>query len=150
MFKLASDKPAAKQEWAATAKIGVNPINMTPVRQGDVIYGVDSGCSMTAAEVATGKRLWQTTVPISGEKPLALGAFVVKNGDRFFLFNEMGELVIAKLSPKEYKEIDRAKIIEPTNVSFGGRKVVWVHPAFANKCMFVRNDKEIVCVSLAE
>jgi len=26
---------------------------------------------------------------------------------------------------------------------------VWSHPAFANQCVFMRNDEEIVCVSLA-
>jgi hypothetical protein len=29
------------------------------------------------------------------------------------------------------------------------RNVVWSHPAFADRMMFARNDKEIVCVSLA-
>ena len=73
----------------------------------------------------------------------------MKNGDRFFLFNEKGELVIAKLSPKGYEEISRAKVIDQTNVAFG-RSVVWSHPAFANKCAFIRNDKELICVSLAK
>ena len=31
-----------------------------------------------------------------------------------------------------------------------GRMVVWSHPAFAEKCVFVRNDKEVVCYSLAK
>ena len=31
-----------------------------------------------------------------------------------------------------------------------GRDVVWSHPAFANKKMFARNDKEFVCVDLSE
>ena len=75
-------------------------------------------------------------------------AFLVKNGDRYFLFNEKGELVIARLTPKGYEEIDRCKLLEPTSNAFG-RDVVWSHPAFANKCVFARNDKEIVCVSLA-
>jgi hypothetical protein len=30
------------------------------------------------------------------------------------------------------------------------RLVVWMHPAFAQKCVFVRNDKELICFSLAE
>ena len=44
--------------------------------------------------------------------------------------------------------MSRAKLIEPTNPVFG-RKVVWSHPAYANKCVFVRNDKELACYSLA-
>jgi hypothetical protein len=31
-----------------------------------------------------------------------------------------------------------------------GQKVVWMHPAFADKCVFARNDREIVCISLAK
>jgi hypothetical protein len=30
-----------------------------------------------------------------------------------------------------------------------GRPVVWSHPAFANRNVYVRNDHEIVSVSLA-
>jgi hypothetical protein len=55
------------------------------------------------------------------------------------------------MTPKGYKELDRAHVIDPTNTMAGrGRLVVWMHPAFANKCVFVRNDKELICVSLAK
>jgi hypothetical protein len=39
-------------------------------------------------------------------------------------------------------------VIEPTGTAFG-RKVVWCMPAFADKKLFVRNDKELICVDLA-
>ena len=109
-----------------------------------------------AVELNTGKKLWFSFKPVIGKdepedyKNAGSGtAFTVKNGDRFFLFAETGHLIIAKLSPKGYEEISRTKILEPTNAAFG-RKVVWSHPAFANKCVYARNDKEIVCVSLAK
>ena len=54
----------------------------------------------------------------------------------------------ARLSPTGYQEIDRTHVIDPDN-PMPGRLVVWSHPAFANRKMFVRNDHEIVCVSLA-
>src|SRR5262249_3075095 len=76
-------------------------------------------------------------------------AFLVKNGDHFVIFGETGDLIFAKLSPKTYDEISRAKIIEPTLPTQFGRSVVWSHPAFAERCVFARNDKEIVCISLA-
>ena len=75
-------------------------------------------------------------------------AFLTPQGGRWFLFNEKGDLLIAKLTPEKYEEIDRAHLLEPTGKA--GRPVVWSHPAYANKCVFVRNDKEIICVSLAE
>ena len=47
-----------------------------------------------------------------------------------------------------YKEIGRNHILEPT-YPFGGRNVAWSAASFANRCMFARNDKELVCISLA-
>jgi hypothetical protein len=72
----------------------------------------------------------------------------VPQGERFVLFNDSGELILANLTPKGYEEIDRARIVEPVESS-RGRQVVWAHPAFADRCVFARNNKEIVCVSLA-
>lgn len=56
--------------------------------------------------------------------------------------------MIPRLSPTGYEEIDRAKLLEPTN-KMAGRPTVWCHPAYAGKCVFVRNDVEMVCYSLA-
>jgi hypothetical protein len=72
----------------------------------------------------------------------------VKNGDRFFLANEKGDLIIAKLSPRGYEEISRVHLLEPTNKDCG-RPVVWSHPAFANRRLYSRNDKQLICVDLA-
>jgi outer membrane protein assembly factor BamB len=150
----AGDQPA--ELWRADKKKGINPVNMTPFVEGEVMYGVDQPGMLRAVEMKTGKRLWYTFEPVTDKeeeedfKGAACGtAFLVKNGDRFFIFNEVGSLVIAKLSPEGYKPIDRAKLIEQTGSAFG-RKVVWSHPAFAEKCVFVRNDKEIACFSLAK
>ena len=34
--------------------------------------------------------------------------------------------------------------------SYPGRKVIWSYPAFANRSVYARNDREIICVSLAQ
>lgn len=149
MVKLDADKPGAKELWRGTTKTGMYPVNMTPFAEAGHLYGVDQNGELMAIEAETGKRLWQTSEPISGSKKFPNGTvFLVKNGDRFFMFSENGNVLIARLTPQGYEKISEAPILKPTNVSFG-RDVVWSHPAFANKCMFVRNDKEIVCVSLA-
>jgi len=119
------------------------------------IYGICSYGELRCLKADTGKRVWETRQPVVGSakdegKPVRWGnAFLTPQGDRFFLFNEQGELVIAKLTPEKYEEIDRAAIVKPTN-KLAGRPVVWVHPAYANKRMYVRNDAEIVCVDLAK
>jgi hypothetical protein len=72
----------------------------------------------------------------------------MRHEDRFFLFNEHGELIIARLSPRGYEELGRMQVIKPT-MKAGSRMVVGCYPAFADRSLFVRNDKEIVCVDLA-
>jgi hypothetical protein len=146
MLKLDPDKPGVKEAWRGGKLF---PVNVTPFLEGGMIYGVDQSGLLCGVRLDTGASAWETSEPVSGERPLPSGtAFLVKNGDRFFLFNERGELVIARLTPKGYEEVDRRKLLAPTNTA-AGRDVVWSHPAFANKCVFARNDKEIICASLA-
>jgi hypothetical protein len=67
------------------------------------------------------------------------------------MFNERGELIISELSPQGFKEISRAALIAPTLNQLNQRNgVCWAHPAFANRHVFIRNDKELVCASLAK
>jgi outer membrane protein assembly factor BamB len=155
MLKLAADRPNATQVWVGDKTNAVYPVNSTPFIEDGIIYAVDQPGALRAVKLETGERLWESYKPVAGkDEPTGTRinsgtAFLVKNGDRFMMFAETGELILAKLSPKGYEEISRAKILEPTTTTFG-RKVVWSHPAFANKCVFARNDKELVCVSLAE
>jgi outer membrane protein assembly factor BamB len=155
MLQLAADRPNATQVWVGDKTNAVYPVNSTPFIEDGIIYAVDQPGALRAVKMETGERLWESYKPVVGkdEPPgtrINSGtAFLVKNGNRFVMFAETGELILAKLSPKGYEEISRAKILEPTTTTFG-RKVVWSHPAFANKCVFARNDKELVCVSLAQ
>lgn len=158
-LELDKTKPAVKEVWRGdqVKKNGVYPVNMTPIIDDGIIYAVDQPGVLRGVKLETGERLWWAQKPVTGtddekeEKRISSGtAFLVKNGDRYFIFSETGHLIIAKLSPKGYEEIDRAKLLDATNNAFGpNRQVVWSHPAFANKCIFARNDKEIVCYSLA-
>lgn len=150
--------PDAEPEvlWRGNGKTdGIYPVNMTPFIDDEVVYGVDQPGMLRAVELKTGKRLWHTFLPVIGtehdEDFNGAGsgtAFLVKNGDHYFVFNEKGELIIARLTPKGYEEIDKAKLLEPTGAAFG-RRVVWSHPAYAHRCIFVRNDKQLVCYRLA-
>jgi hypothetical protein len=74
--------------------------------------------------------------------------FMARTPQQWVIFNDSGELILADLSPSGYKEASRAKILSAETPSMG-RTVVWSHPAFANQCVFARNDKELICVSLA-
>jgi outer membrane protein assembly factor BamB len=153
MLRLAADRPEAKVEWqlaGSSERItdALHSIISTPVFDGDYVYGVDSYGELRGLDAVDGKRLWEDLTATPQERWSTI--HFVKNGDRYFLFNERGELLIGKLSPQGFQEISRAKLIEPTTEQLRQRGgVCWSHPAFANKCVFARNDKELVCASLA-
>jgi outer membrane protein assembly factor BamB len=154
MLKLAADRPAATLLWRSkeTSRIdktdALHALMGTPVLAGGHVYGVCSFGELRCLNAATGERLWQSYNATAGRKALFATAFLVRQGERFWIFNDAGDLILARLSPKGYEEIGRAHLLEPTLFS-RGRDVVWSHPAFANRCVYARNDKEIVCVSLA-
>jgi outer membrane protein assembly factor BamB len=152
MLKLEPDKAAATVLWRGKKTSerdtdGLHSIMPTPFIEGGHIYGVCSYGQLRCLKADTGERVWETFAATTGKEARWANAFLVKNGSRFFIFNELGDLIIARLTPKGYEEVSRAHLLEPTGTA-AGRNVVWSHPAFANKCVFVRNDKEILCASL--
>jgi outer membrane protein assembly factor BamB len=153
MLKLDANKPGVNELWrAGKPNWAVYPANATPIMTDGTLYGADgmSG-EFRAVNIATGEVLWKTHEPTNGKDTAAPHgtAFAVKNGDRYFLFSETGDLIIAKLTPQKYEELGRAKLVEPTGEGMG-RKVVWSYPAFADKKVFARNDKQIVSYDLAK
>ena len=121
----------------------------TPFLEGDYIYGTCSYGQLRCVKISNGERVWETFKATTAGEPVRwANAFIVKNGNRFFLFNEKGDLIIAKLSPAGYDEVSRAHLLEPTSDA-AGRAVLWSHPAFANRSIYLRNDHEIACFSLS-
>lgn len=121
-----------------------------PVIDGDYIYGVCSYGQLRCLRLQTGERVWETQ-DVTREKARNASAHIVRNGDRYWILNDRGELIIARFSPERYQEIGRAKLIRPTSTPGARRElgaVVWSHPAFANGHVYARNDEEITSVSL--
>ena len=161
MMALNSDRPAARMLWKGQSRSelphltdGLHSIISTPIIIGDYLYGVGSYGELRAIDATNGERLWQSDAMNAQDR---FGtAYFVRNGDRYFVTNDTGELIIARFTPDGYEEIDRTPLLEPTLRTRGGasgrwndRTVLWAHPAFANRHIVVRNDREIVRVSLA-
>jgi outer membrane protein assembly factor BamB len=152
MLRLAQDHPASHIVWRGDKKkkTGFYSVFSTPFIEAGYIYGTDGGGILRCIKASDGERVWESMAPTNGKKLGSADNFLIKNGDRFFIVNEKGDLIIARLTPKAYQEISRAHILDPDSQSKAfGRTVLWTHPAFADRCAFMRNDKEIVCVSLA-
>jgi len=151
LLNLVSNKPSViwkSQKVSEKDTDGLHSVMATPLIENGYIYSPCSYGQFRCLKLETGERLWETFAPTSGKSERWGHAFVVKQGSRSFMFNEKGDLIIARLTPEKYEELSRARLLEPINRD-PGRPVVWSHPAFANRCVYARNDKEIVCVSLA-
>jgi outer membrane protein assembly factor BamB len=153
MLEISGDTPQAKVVWKSKSNDpskpeGLNCVMGTPALKDGYLYGLAGMGELQCVKADTGEKLWESKKVLGEDKAFCGTAFLIQKGDQFILFNDHGDLILAELSPKEYKEISRAHLLDPTQKGFE-RDVVWSHPAFARKCVFARNDKEIICVSLA-
>jgi outer membrane protein assembly factor BamB len=154
VVQLAADKPEAKVLWRSKSNNpakphGIHPVMNSPVAKDGFIYGICGMGELRCVNAKDGETRWETLEAVGGKRDQFMTAFLIEHRDRYFVFNEHGELLIARMTPKGFEKLDSANIIKATMPARGGREVVWCHPAFANRCVFVRNDEEIVCVSLA-
>ncbi|MCB1202968.1 MAG: PQQ-like beta-propeller repeat protein [Verrucomicrobiae bacterium] len=119
------------------------------IRDGHV-YGIDSYGQLRCLDLATGDRIWENLEAIPQGR-WGTG-FMVPEGGRTWIVTERGEIVIARLTPEGYHEIDRARLIEPTTPLKQRPEgtVLWSYPAFAGSRVYVRNDRELVCVDLGK
>ena len=157
LLELGSNPPSVNEIWRNFKKNprlddAMNAMMATPIVKDGLAYGVaysKSGAGvLRCIELETGEMKWNNETWMGGEKPLMFAnGFITPNEDKQFIFNDLGELMIVRLTKDGVEELDRAKILEPTSVA-RGRDVVWSHPAFSNGRMVVRNDEEIVCVNL--
>lgn len=156
MLKLDESKPAATLVWSGLGEQDrgmthdtpntLNSVISTPVLDGGYVYGLDNDGQLRCLEAATGKELWKTDALLK-EHAMYGTAFFVRHGDRYFINNDRGELVLARLSPAGFEELGRTKLIEPTHPYVRRRQlpnVLWSHAAYANRHIIVRNDREIV------
>ena len=145
MVKLDSEKPAAAQFWRTRSKPSTS--FSTPLFHDDRhFYAIENDGCLRCLDATTGDEVWETRQPTSTR----LGnAHLTPNGDRVFLFNHTGHLILARLTPQGYQELGRCLLVEPTAGYRAQGPVTWSHPAYANKSVFARNDRSLVSASLA-
>ncbi len=151
LIKLGNDYTTAEKVWQRSGESerktdAIHCVMNTPIILGEYIYGVDSYGELRCLEFATGDRIWEDQTAVKRNRWANI--HFVQKEDKTWMFNEQGELLITELSPEGFKEISRAFLIEPTKKQHP-RGVNWTHPAFANKCVFIRNDKELICADLS-
>ena len=147
-IRIGEDNRSAELIWRGNPRHGIGGVFNTPVLHEGHVYGCGQDGRYICAKLDSGDRIWSTFEPSTGRRPASwANVFTIRNGDHYFLANDLGDLIIARMSPAGYEEVSRAHLIDPTH-KVAGRTLVWSHPAFANRSIYLRNDKEIRCYSL--
>jgi outer membrane protein assembly factor BamB len=125
----------------------LHAVMCTPILTPDHVFGVGGFGELRCLDASSGRMLWETHDATGPGR--WWNAFLVPHGNRVVICNEQGEIIFARLRGQGYEELSRAKLIEPTQ-PVQRRMTVWSHPAFAERSVFARNDRELIRVNLAE
>ncbi len=156
MLKLAADPTDAPEVlWRGDTRTGMNGVMDTPVfaaslGEAGLLFSPDRNGVLVAADPLTGRQVAEdreffrraTTWGNVFTTPVGAG------GACYFAV-ETGELKSGTLSAAGAEVNGTASLLTPTQIA-GGRRVVWVHPAYAMQSVFWRNDRELIRASLAE
>lgn len=98
------------------------------------IHDGDSDGHFKCVELATGIEKWATTNTAH--------ATVLTDRTNLFIFNELGEIILAEATPEEYRETSRARLFKDVQC--------WVSPAYYDGRLLVRAKTNVACVYLGE
>jgi len=150
MLKLNNDKPGVSVLWPAYLRPSVvhGSDTSTPLLQDGLVFSPNGKGQLLCLDAATGKQLWlaDQVTELKGGASIHLTA--APGIHSVFLYTDRGDLILSQLTAAGYREISRFHLLDPTS-DYGARKMAWVPPAYANRCVFARSDKELVCASLA-
>jgi outer membrane protein assembly factor BamB len=137
-LKEADGKPAVMKQWANPA---LTCYFSTPVAIGrEHLYMVtgeptliNPQATLHCVETATGKILWS-------RKGIGQyhGALLRTGDNKLLLLSDTGILTLLDPDPRGYRELARSKVCGKA----------WAHPALANGHLFLRDDKELLCLKL--
>lgn len=94
------------------------------------LYGFDEA-NFKCLDVATGEDKWKA-------RGLGKGTLMYADG-HFIVLSERGKLVLVEATPSAYIEKTSAQVL---------RGKCWTMPALANGKLYLRNEKEMVCLDL--
>jgi outer membrane protein assembly factor BamB len=144
MLKLDPEKPNASLRWPDSKAVSrrILSVTSTGLIQGDHVFSVKSSGELVCLEAKTGELVWESDKVTKLDRGASI--HLTPNGDAVLLHTDRGELILAQLTGKGYKETSRTLLLAPTP-----KEKAWAAPAYANLHAFARNNRELICVSLA-
>lgn len=126
-----------KESWVSQGRESVMRNEwQTSILMGDHLYGFDNVGSagpvthLNCVEPVTGKRVWQKIRFGKGNLIAADGKLIISTME--------GELVLVRATPEKFEEIGRKQYLRSTRQG----------PALSNGLVYLRDDREIVCIDL--
>lgn len=123
-------RPAAKQLWA-NKKMANH--QATSVLLDGYLYGFNDRF-LTCMDFATGDVKWK-------QRGFNRGSLLAAGGRLIIYAERGGALALAAASPEKYQEISQTKVLDDQT---------WTVPTLSAGRLFVRNEKEIVCLKVGE
>ena len=127
----------AEEVWSSLGKDSqLRAEWQTPVVHDGHLYGLDNQggagpiTNLVCMRLKDHKTVWQ-------KNRFGKSNLILADG-KLFLTSMAGEVIIVEASPKEFHELSRATIMETTRQA----------PALADGHLFVRDDKEVVCIDV--
>lgn len=121
---------------------GLASEQQTPVYLNGYLYGIlpkDAG-NLRNQFVVVKATECRNIITSSGKSDrYGLGPFIFADG-KFFILNDDGEMTIATATPKEFKVLDRARIIDGQDS--------WGPVALTGGYMLIRDSKTMVCLNM--
>lgn len=124
---VAAGKPSVEEVWMS--KSMRNHFNTSVLHNG-IIYGFDNAV-LKAIDANTGEDKWK-------KSGLGRGSLLVADG-HLIVLSERGQLLLVEATPAAYKEKSTAQVLQ-------GK--CWTMPTLVNGKLYVRNQKEMVCLDL--
>jgi outer membrane protein assembly factor BamB len=131
LLQVGSEKGAFRTHtiWQSTKM--KNTINSSVIFENH-IYGFDGGI-LKCLDAETGEVKWKA-------RGFQRGSLIVADG-RLIVLGEQGRLALVQTDPTAYRENGRVQIMNSRS---------WTSPTLAMGKLYVRNQKELVCLDLAE
>jgi len=141
LLQLSSEAPPVELP-AGASKLMPNDVCSSVLVAGQ-LYGFDlrdvqskvhraSRGEFRCLDFATAQERWSTDQ--TGQ------ASVIVADGKLCLFNDLGELILARATPEKYEELARATVL--------AGEIVWTPPTLYDNCVYLRNHSRAVCVYL--
>ena len=121
------DRIGIEEVWKS--RVMKNHFNSS-VLQGDYLYGFDNAI-LTCIEANTGEERWR-------HRGFEKGSLLLADG-HLIILGEGGKLALAEISPNEYIEKARFQLFDDK---------CWTVPTLAGRKLYLRNQKEMLCLDL--